>query len=44
MSAFKESQVVYIFFKLLVLCSDIWNFFRGKAVWDKKQQQIKKTF
>ena len=44
MSAFKESEVVYIFFKLLVLCSDIWNVFRGEAVWDKKQQQIKKPF
>ena len=38
LSWFKESGVVYIFIKFLVLCNDIQNVFRGEAVpgWAKK--------
>ena len=32
LSYFKESEVVYIFFKFLMICNDIKNVFRGEAV------------
>ena len=32
LSSFKEAEVVYIFFKFLVLSNDIKNVFKGEAV------------